>query len=260
MWLVAPGAKGESSIECRRVVTLIGSRPGCKVHVPNPKVAPVHVAIINDGSRILAVDLVTTTGTLLNGLKMEHECLNDGDVLKIHAWEFRVRIQKPVHNGPNNAGALDLDNSLDVIALKELPTGRVLKPGRDLCVIGRRNGCDIVIPDDKVSRVHALLLTYFGYPAIFDLLSSTRTYVNDEPIAFRHLRDDDIVMIGESTFRARLIGSVVVERAARDPRTAGKSVDLRVDEIPPDLIDIETTESKHRWRIADDADNSTRKE
>ncbi len=260
-WLAtATGTNSESSIECRRVVTMIGSRSGCKVNVPHPKVAPVHVAIVNDGTRILAIDLVTTTGTLLNGLKLEHECLSDGDVLKIHAWEFRVKIQMPPRSGTGDAESLGMDTSLNVMALQELPTGRVLKLGRDLCTIGRRHGCDIVISDDKVSRTHALLLTYFGYPAILDLLSGTRTFVNNDPVGFRHLRDDDVITIGGSTFRVRLVGSAAVERAARDPRTAGKSVDLRVDEVPPDLVDIQTAESKHRWRIVDDADNSTRKQ
>ncbi|MCH7924243.1 MAG: FHA domain-containing protein, partial [Planctomycetes bacterium] len=57
-------------IECRRCVTLLGSRTGCKIVLKRKTVAPAHVAIVNTGAHIYAVDLVTKHGAQLNGLKM----------------------------------------------------------------------------------------------------------------------------------------------------------------------------------------------
>ena len=53
------GSKDETAIACRRVVTLIGSRAGCKVNLRHKRVSPVHVAIVNTGSEVVDVDLVS---------------------------------------------------------------------------------------------------------------------------------------------------------------------------------------------------------
>ncbi len=109
--IVHPGKGNERSITCRRAVTLLGSHAGCKLTMKHRRVAPVHVAIINDGSRLLAVDLVTKHGTLLNGLKMEQEGVNDGDMLLIHPWEFRLDVHEPTHAGHSDAHPFGLEPS-----------------------------------------------------------------------------------------------------------------------------------------------------
>ncbi len=247
--VLRPGTEDETSITCRRVVTLLGSRPGCKVNLRHHRVAPVHAAIVNDGSRILAIDLVTKKGTLLNGLNMEHEPLDDGDLLTIHNWEFRVEIKEPTHSGHADAHPFGLDPSPRVVALEQMPNGRILSSSRDLCIIGRRNGCDVAISDTRVSRVHALLLSYFGHPVIFDLLSSNNTFVNDTPVGFCRLKNEDIITVGECRFRVRLVGSAISEQAARASEKQPAA----------DLVDIQSTESKQRWRIADNLEKATRK-
>lgn len=254
--IMGAGTEYEMCIPCRRVVTLIGSRPGCKVNLQHRSVDPVHVAIVNDGSCLFAVDLVTVTGTLLNGLKMEHEALSDGDVLTIQTWEFRVEIQAPSPTGRADAHPFGLDPSPHVMALEDLSSGRLLRPGRDLCIIGRRAGCDIAISDLRVSRVHVLLLSYFGHPAIFDLLTSNHTLINDRAIQYRRLRDGDLIAISDTRLRVHLRGSVVTEMAARNARPGnGQKV-----EPPQDMIDIQTAESASRWRIVDNLARTTRKQ
>lgn len=254
------GADRESRIDCRRVVTLLGSREGCKLTLRHPKVSPVHVAIVNNGSQVLAVDLVTKTGTLLNGLKMEHERLSDGDMLTIHPWEFRVEIEQPTHGGDADVHPFGLEPTPHVVALEHLETGRILQPNRDLCVIGRRNGCDIVIPDNCVSRVHALLLRYFGHPAIFDLLSRNQTFVNDAAAEFHFLKNDDVITIGESRFRVRLVGSRVTERASRNNSETEPTVTLEPEDHSSDLVDIQATETPQPWHIADNLEKMTREQ
>ncbi len=250
--VVDAGSEGETRIDCRRVVTLIGSREGCKIRLCRSGISPVHVAIVNDGSHVLAVDLVTKGGTRLNGLKMEHERLSDGDLLSIRPWEFHVAIREPSHGGDADVHTFGLDPTPHAVALEHLDTGRILKPNRDLCVVGRRNGCDVVISDDRVSRVHALLLSYFGHPAIFDLLSRNGTLVNGEAISFHRLENNDVITVGESRFRVRLVGSAVVERASGNGKAAKSPITVVPEEIPGDEIDIAETESSQSWRIADE--------
>ncbi len=253
--VAAPGTEIERTIPCRRVITLIGSRPGCKVNLQHRSVDPVHTAIVNNGSRILAVDLVTDAGTLLNGLGMEHEPLDDGDLLTIRSWEFRVEIQEPNPTGRDDAHPFGLDPSPHVVALENVASGRLLQPVRDVCIIGRRNGCDIAISDTLVSRAHALIFTYFGHPVLFDLLSSNKTLVNDRPVDFRRLKNEDIVSIGKSHFRVHMRGSAISEMATRDA-VSGNGRDGRA---PEDKIDIHDTESANRWGIVDNFEKTTRK-
>ncbi len=254
--VVQKGPLTGSRIECRRVVTFLGSRAGCKVILQHRRVSPVHLALINDGSEIKAVDLVTSGGSKLNDLQMQLERVNDGDTLTIDQWELRVEIEEPSQTGDADAHPFELEPTPNKVALEQMDTGRVLQPNRDVCVIGRRNGCDIVLPDPHVSRAHAMLVTYFGYPAVVDLLTSGHTFVNDEPVAFRALRDSDVITIGETRFRIRLVGSKVTERAAGNHKDNGANgadgaVRLAVEPISADLIDIQQVEGAQRWRVAD---------
>jgi pSer/pThr/pTyr-binding forkhead associated (FHA) protein len=226
------------------------------------RIAPVHVAVVNDGTQIMAVDLVTSYGTLLNGLKMEHERLNDGDLLTCRPWEFRAVVQRAEHterDGRRDAHPFGLDPSPHVVALEHVNSGRILRPNREICIIGRRNGCDITITDSQVSRVHALLLNYFGHPAVFDLLSTNQTLVNGDPVQYQRLRNDDILTVGESPFRVRLLDSKVTEQAAGFKVSTDTTIELKPEQRPADMIDIKATESAQKWRIADKLENTAHK-
>jgi pSer/pThr/pTyr-binding forkhead associated (FHA) protein len=257
--LIIPGPGGmKKRVRCRRVVTLIGTRPGCKVNVSHKRVSPVHIAIVNDGESARAADLVTPHGSLLNDLKMEHEILKDGDRLSFGSWEFGVDIQRGTYGGPGDADLFGLDPAPHVFALEHIATKRILQPTRAICTIGRRNGCDIAISDNRISRVHAILFRYYGQPVIFDLLSKHGTFVNEERVGFKVLQNDDILTIGGSHFQVRLAGSPVGEAAPKNEKQI-KHNGSPVSEPPPDLIDIGRTEGSQRWRVAENLEKASRR-
>lgn len=240
-------------IPCNRVVTLVGSRHGVRVNLQCDKVAPVHVAIVNDGNDVYAVDMLSPTGTLLNGLKMQHEKLGDGDRLEIGTFDFAVEISKPPRNG-NGDIHLDLEPAPQAIALEHLDTGRILQPNRSVCLIGRRHGCDVVLDDHQVSRAHALLLIFKDRPAVMDLLTPAKTFVNDEPVSFRMLADGDVLTVGDAKFRVRVVEP---KTWSKQPSSPTKSTTATVLPAPAptavtDLIDIQATEGSTRWRVAED--------
>lgn len=240
-------------IACNRVVTLVGSRHGVRVNLQCQKVSPVHLAIVNDGIEVYAVDMLSPTGTLLNGLKMQHEKLNDGDRLEIDTFDFAVEIARPPRNG-NGDIHLDLEPAPQAMALEHMDTGRVLQPTRSVCLIGRRHGCDVVLDDHQVSRAHALLLTYRERPAVMDLLTPGKTLVNGEAVGFRSLSDGDVLTIGDARFRVRVIEPKVLTTSI--PPSSRKSAVAAVlptpKEAEPDLINIQVAEGSQRWRVADD--------
>jgi len=248
-------------IACRRVVTLIGTREGCKVHIPDPRVSPVHVALVNDGTKIIALDLITQSGTRLNGLALEYETLNHGDVIEVASWSFQVRIERSPNYNNADEHPFDLEPTPKVVALEHIQSGRLLQPNRDVCIVGRRAGSDIHLDDNRVSRAHALLLSYFGYPAILDLLTSNGTFVNDEVHSFRRLEPGDELKIGDSRFRIRFAGALINKKpssngAAKKPTSP---LQQRLLDSPEDQIDIAETEGSQRWHIAEKMEKVTRR-
>ena len=251
-----PGTEEETRIRCRRVVTLIGSRPGCKLTLRGRAIDPVHLAIVNNGSEVVAADLVTAGGSRLNGLKMEHERLSDGDILAVGPWEFQVDLQPQNGVGAADAHPFGLEPTPQVIALEHIATHRILQPNRQIVILGRRSGCDISVSDPGVSRAHAILFTYFGYPAVFDLLSRNQTLVNDSPVSFQMLHNDDVVTVGQSRFRVRLVESSA-PKAAKSADVVRPSVKLAPEPPSPDMISIQATEGSQRWHIADHMTQAT---
>lgn len=248
-------------IECHRVVTLLGSRPGCKIRLNHPLVSPVHLAIINDGHEIHAVDLVTHHGTKLNDLKLEYERLSHGDVLAIEPWVLGVSVRKGRGASANGTPSIALEFAPSVIALEHLESGRVLQPGRAVSTIGRRSGCDIQLQDSGVSRAHALLFTHGDHPVIVDLQSQNGTYVNDKVVSYRQLADNDVIRVGDSRFQLRVLvpsaskpkSKSASEVPLRPNPAATKTMNGRNGAAAPegDLVDIQAVEGSQRWRIAD---------
>ena len=257
--VVESGSDAQAPINCRRVVTLIGSRSGCRINLRHRRVAPVHVALVNTGTHVVAVDLVSSHGTTLNGLTMQYERLTDGDLLEVGRWTFRVELEEPEHHGEDDVHQFGLDPTPHIVALEQTTTRRILRPHRDVCTIGRRHGCDITIASSRVSRTHCLLLNYFGYPALCDLLSRNQTLVNGQPILYRALENGDMVTFADSRFRVRLFGSALSERVANGNSKPKREVRLAPGPPEPDMIDIEATESAQRWSIADKLEKAARK-
>lgn len=250
--------KTAAEVDCRRVVTLFGSRDGCKVVLRHKRIAPAHLVIINDGVRVRVVDLATSSGSKLNGLRLDTETIADGDVIGVDPWELLVRLRQPP---PRVAGAdehaFNLEPTPNAFALEHMSSQRILQPTRDVCIVGRRSGCDITLSDERVSRVHAMIVMFRGHPAVVDLLSTHGVQVNDKPVSFRILDDEDILSLGDSRFRIRMVGSKV----GKTP-TNGKSVAKETPRIVAaavdDQIDIANVEGSQRWHIADHAKKTAR--
>lgn len=249
----------DTVIQCRHVVTLLGSKSGCKAVLQHRKVSPVHAAIVNDGAHVFLVDLVTQEGTKLNGLRVEQEHLSSGDVISICRWKFGVEVVDPDSTGHADAHPFNLDAAHHTVVLEHLDTGRILKPKRNVCVIGRREGCDVTLTDKSVSRTHALLIGYLGRPAIVDLLSRNNTLVNGDPVSFRPLSDGDVISLGDSRFRVRILGTKAKSTKNGQVKVDGDGVPCMKLPAEGDLINIAATEGSQRWRVAEGGKSSHKK-
>jgi DNA-binding SARP family transcriptional activator len=66
-------------------------------------------------------------------------------------------------------------------------------------VIGRQEGCDLVLADPAVSRLHAEIRPALGGHLLIDHGSTNGTAVNDRPVAQCVLEDGDVIVIGALT-------------------------------------------------------------
>jgi len=68
-------------------------------------------------------------------------------------------------------------------------------------VVGRSDGCDIVIPDVYLSQEHFEIECKKGIWYLKDLRSKNGTYINDVPVkGTTELYDDDIITFGDIEF------------------------------------------------------------
>ncbi len=161
----------------------------------------------------------------------------------------KARPVKPNPSGPEEDGSLPLLSEMDVEANKptaalhsaqgaieertvhEIPKRDEPPPCRESCLvvvrgqelgkkydlnarfftIGRSSKSDIQIDHESVSRLHAKVTSVGGSTQIGDMGSTNGTYVNDEQVEERTLKDGDLIKIGRTILKFLSGGNI--ERA-----------------------------------------------
>jgi pSer/pThr/pTyr-binding forkhead associated (FHA) protein len=202
--LSGPG-KGQT-VELTRCVSVIGSRRGCKLQLKSADIGAVHTAIVNTGDEVYLRDLVSSTGTYLNDLKAQFEKLEDGDTIRIADWEMRTHISAYTLDTLSDLPHVSLEPGADAFGVEVNGSGEMVRLQRPIGLVGRRQGCDVVVNDSKVSRAHMLLFNYSGQPVFFDLLSNNGVIMDGERIAFGNLHSGDRLTLGSVALRMILPG------------------------------------------------------
>jgi pSer/pThr/pTyr-binding forkhead associated (FHA) protein len=214
--ITGPGAG--QKVELSRCVSIIGSRPGCKLHLRASDVSPVHCAIVNTGEDIYVRDLMSESGTYLNDLKAQLEKLEDGDTLRISSWEMRIEISAYTVDTLSDLPHVSLEPEPSAFGVEVNGTGALVKLERAVGLVGRREGCDVVVRDKQVSRAHMLLFTYLSQPVCCDLLSNNGILLEGERVGFAALHSGDAVELGGTRMRLILPGVGRRETNGAGPR------------------------------------------
>lgn len=105
--------------------------------------------------------------------------------------------------------------------------------GKERTVVGRASGCDVVVPTNKLSREHCLLVKKDDGWWVEDLNSSNGTWVNKERIGGpRKLVEKDVVKAGAArlTFHAGELDQVeAIEVQGRPSEDEASDQDAPVD-------------------------------
>jgi hypothetical protein len=117
-----------------------------------------------------------------------------------------------------------------VIFVEQKPAEGREQPVSDGMTIGRE-GCDVNLIDQEVSRRHAAIRSANGSFAIEDLGSTNGTFVNDERITgVRVLSHGDTVRLGSTVWTVQAVEVTAAQPAAAAP--AGPRGDV---EKPPEV-------------------------
>ncbi|MCH7702018.1 MAG: FHA domain-containing protein [Planctomycetes bacterium] len=243
--LTVVGGSGEGQkIEIHRPVAVLGDRRGCKVRLKHPEVSGIHCAIVNTGHRVFLRDLLSKHGTFLNDMKAEHELLDDGDVVRIGTWEFRVTIATASSEGLSDYTGVNFEPAPSAVGVQREDNGKLIKLPREVNLIGRKTGCDILLPDQHVSRAHALMFEYLGQPAIVDLFSENGCRINNARVGFAPLETGDVIEIEPFTLvvRIALPNPQVADngqKAKTSPTRSGIAIAHHRDHITLDSLEVE---------------------
>jgi hypothetical protein len=88
-----------------------------------------------------------------------------------------------------------------LVSLEGSDKGKDYRILKEKTSIGKQESSDIVIKRDFISRNHAVLTYEDQKFVLTDLHSTNYTYVNDEKISRRILRDNDRVKFGDAAYK-----------------------------------------------------------
>jgi len=198
----------------------IGRGPDNDLVLSHPSVSRSHLLIRLEQGGLLARDMESRNGTLLNGRPMTSAPLTGGESLRIGEVALRVIREDEgisvddvaeeigeatiVKTAPKPAGyqKTGLLGWFDVIGGKL--TGMRIELTRTKMFIGRTKG-DVVIDDAKISREHGSIeWTPEGFLYI-DLGSTNGSFVNQLPVTSQLLKANDVLRLGEAELQLHLV-------------------------------------------------------
>ena len=211
MKLIFPSGEHEQvQLEGDRLI--IGSGKDSQIRLTNDGVAPHHAVLsLHDGEWFIEVDdpnkMVMVNGTQLR----DREQLKAGDALTIADVRIRLvaSVNQVVQPATANSDVLHEDDGRTKIR-QALPrfslrgvSGEVFGksiPLHGKTVIGRQEGCDIVLSDDAISRQHVRITVFPDGVKVEDLGSANGTFINGKRISEGWLEDGDELKLDSLRF------------------------------------------------------------
>jgi len=185
-----------------------------------------HCKILPESDGLMLVDLESTNGTSLNGVRQnESQTLKDGDQISIGQQVFHLQVAPPAAKSEDSKPAprpvmeLPLEDTYVVPIEQNIPElvitsgvgrGTTFSLSKQRMQIGRASRdrqWDIDLVDKSVSRPHAEIIRRAGDWLVKDLGSANGVLVNNQRIQdTQTLKDGDVVELGETIMIFRWIG------------------------------------------------------
>ena len=201
---------------------LIGRGKACGIYVNEVFVSGRHGRFFLQDGQLFYVDLNSTNGSYINGKQVtEAVALRNGSVITI-GIDSTIKLTVAVTAdavSPETAPSPDSGSNLPLNPIN--PNGA--DNNKETLLIGRDPSCDIVIPNQNVSRAHAKLSRRDGRFYVEDANSTNGTFINGARIdrVYEITAKDDVYVAG---VRLRLKNGVLIPDDAVEK---GLSVQVR---------------------------------
>jgi pSer/pThr/pTyr-binding forkhead associated (FHA) protein len=213
-------------VEPREGDLAIGRRRGNDIELPFADVSEQHARLTRGDRGWLLLDLGSANGTYVNGRRLTPlvaQAVSVGDVLRLASVELLVEDEgRPVQSAqgrevsPESTATLARRLVSDLFGARrptEVPRIVVTEGparGHELhlevvgCryLVGRATGCNLVVPDDDMSREHAEFERRWDGVFVRDLNSKNGVlYMGERLAAEQRLADGDVLRLGQTTLR-----------------------------------------------------------
>jgi len=231
---------------------VFGRTNTCDIELPSKAVSRKHAEIVRENQDYFLSDLESGNGTFLNSQKirpLEKNLLRSGDMIRIEDYEIRFQLtedhlDRPVEEDTDTdileiklikkmLKALDTDDTPSVEVLNSSAAGKRLAIGEgpEELVIGRDPLAQLSIDEAVLSRQHAKLLKKWGGVVIQDCKSKNGTFVNNDRIEEKLLRDGDKIMLGTVKLLYRNPKDVNLEIISQEISRKKKEAAMREAEL-----------------------------
>ncbi len=82
-----------AQMRMNRVMVLVGSKPACRVRLPDARVSRLHCCLVRTTEGVWLVDLLSRNGTYLNDAPVPWALVKEGDRLRVGPYVLRVWYQ-----------------------------------------------------------------------------------------------------------------------------------------------------------------------
>lgn len=216
---------GAPTLHLDRAAIVVGGDNKCHLHLASPQVSQHHTLIVTTADEVYVRDLCSRTHTYVNEEPVREAVLKHGDFLRMGSFCFKLSDTRQRPSQPVRACPLEV--RLDGKALPLPSDSRTV-------LIGSRQGCDVLLNDESVSTIHAVIFAVGPQYMVRDFYSRNGTYRNDQKIHQEELPNTAILRVGKF--------NVAIQPAATGPDEP-KLAETAVPAMPAPL----NTASKHNF-------------
>jgi EmrB/QacA subfamily drug resistance transporter len=203
--------------------TVLGRDDSADVALADEEISRRHLRVVVSRERVVLEDLGSSNGTFVNGARIVGaHTPSAGDQIRIGktVLEFTPDPELAERTVLRPVPRAAADQAIAELRVIRGPGAGESSPLTGTVQIGREADCDLVLPDEEVSRHHAEVTPVRGEVAIEDLRSTNGTFLNGERMLERAtLQPGDLIQVG----------SAVIEFSAPSPQVT------RVRRIAPEV-------------------------